>query len=87
MFIVSSTAGPSPFVLNCTNQQRSTYEQDIKELFDITIKDVPFEATVWTPNTILTNNFVQFYILTILLHILPAILIDLVLKFSRRQPM
>ncbi|XP_018060142.1 PREDICTED: fatty acyl-CoA reductase 1-like [Atta colombica] len=78
---------PSPFVLNCTNQQRSTYEQDIKELLDIIIKDVPFEATVWTPNTILTNNFVQFYILTILLHILPAILIDLVLKFSRRQPM
>ncbi|KAG5327386.1 FACR1 reductase, partial [Pseudoatta argentina] len=83
----TSIAGSSSFVLNCTNQQCYTYERDIQMLYEITKKDVPFERIIWTPYTILTDNFVQFYTLTILLHILPAILIDLVLKFSGHRPM
>ncbi|KAG5336094.1 FACR1 reductase, partial [Acromyrmex heyeri] len=82
----TSIAGSSSFVLNCTNQQCHTYERDIQMLYDITKEDVPLERIIWTPHTILTDNFVQFYTLTILLHILPAILIDLVLKFSGRRP-
>ncbi|KAG5330621.1 FACR1 reductase, partial [Acromyrmex charruanus] len=81
-----TTSGSSSFVLNCTNQQCYTYERDIQMLYEITKKDVPFRI-IWTPYTILTDNFVQFYTLTILLHILPAILIDLVLKFSGHRPM
>ncbi|KYN30861.1 Fatty acyl-CoA reductase 1 [Trachymyrmex septentrionalis] len=85
--LITSTVGSSSFVLNCTSQQCNTFGQDIQMLFDITKKEIPLEGVIWTPHTILIDNFVQFYTLTILLHILPAILIDLVLKFSGRRPM
>lgn len=51
------------------------------------VKDIPLEGVVWTPNTILTDNSFTHYILTILLHILPAMLIDLILKLTGHQPM
>ncbi|XP_039310287.1 fatty acyl-CoA reductase 1 [Solenopsis invicta] len=81
----SFTANSTPFVINCVSQKHATYEESKKKLFSV-LKEVPFEE-IWTPNVMLTNNFVLFYILTILWHILPAILIDLILKFSGRQPM
>ncbi|XP_039307351.1 putative fatty acyl-CoA reductase CG5065 [Solenopsis invicta] len=82
----SFTANSTPFVINCVSQKHITYQEGIKLLFSV-LKEVPLEGIVWTPHTMLTNNFVLFYILTILWHILPAILIDLILKFSGRQPM
>ncbi|TGZ48583.1 Fatty acyl-CoA reductase, partial [Temnothorax longispinosus] len=47
---------------------------------------VPFEGIVWTINQTITDNFTLYYILTILLHMLPAMLIDLILNFSGRRP-
>ncbi|XP_024886092.1 fatty acyl-CoA reductase 1-like [Temnothorax curvispinosus] len=85
--LTTFTAGSTPFILNCTNQKHLTYQDGIKLLFSITRDEVPLEGIVWIPNTILTDNFILFYILTILLHILPAILIDLILYFSGRRPM
>lgn len=55
-------------------------------LFNIA-KEIPFEGALWTPYSKMTDSFVLFYILTILFHILPAMLIDIILKFSGRQPM
>ncbi|XP_018304324.1 fatty acyl-CoA reductase 1-like [Mycetomoellerius zeteki] len=85
--LTTSITGSSSFVLNCTSEHLRTYEQDIKILFDTSKNEMPMEGVLWTPHTILTDNFVQFYTLTILLNILPAILIDLILKFSGRRPM
>jgi len=48
---------------------------------------IPFEKMIWTSAVICTDNFVLFYMLTILYHILPATLIDLILKFSGRRDM
>ncbi|XP_077263280.1 fatty acyl-CoA reductase 1-like isoform X1 [Temnothorax americanus] len=84
--LTSFTASSTPFVLNCTMEKNMTYQSATKMLFSAT-NEVPLERIVWTPNTILTNNFTLFYILTMLLHILPATLIDLVLKFFGRRPM
>lgn len=50
-------------------------------------KEIPLEGALWTPYAKLTDSFVLFYILTILFHMLPAMLIDIILKFSGRQPM
>jgi len=47
--------------------------------------EVHLEGIVWTPYLKCTDNFVLFYILWILLQILPAILIDLILKLSGRR--
>ncbi|KAG5314163.1 FACR1 reductase, partial [Acromyrmex insinuator] len=73
-------------VVNCTSFKNCTHQHS-SNIFNNLIKDEPFEGTVWTPGAIVTQNFVLFYILTILLHILPAILIDLILKCIGRQPM
>jgi len=81
-----STAGSTTFVLNCVNQKRITYQFFNSILLSIK-NEVPFERTVGTPSTICINNFVLFYILTILLHILPAMLVDLILKLSGRRSM
>lgn len=51
------------------------------------VKDIPLEGVVWTLHTILTDSSTTHYILTILLHILPAMLIDLILKLMGHQPM
>ncbi|XP_036139889.1 fatty acyl-CoA reductase 1-like [Monomorium pharaonis] len=84
--LTTSEKDSTVFVLNCTSQKLLTYKDSIKLLFSVN-NEVPVEGIVWTPHTILTESFVLFYILTILLHILPAILIDLILKFSGRRPM
>ncbi|XP_011701211.1 PREDICTED: fatty acyl-CoA reductase 1-like [Wasmannia auropunctata] len=84
--LTTLTEDSTTFVLNCVNQKVLTYQDGIKMLFSITKKEVPLEGIIWTLHTILTDNFILFYILTILLHIMPAILIDLVLKLSGRRP-
>ncbi|KYN06164.1 Fatty acyl-CoA reductase 1 [Cyphomyrmex costatus] len=81
-----SITDSTPLVVNCTGQKYISYQNCIKMLFNIG-QDVPFEGALWTPHTILTDNLILFYILTMLLHILPAILIDLILKFAGRRPM
>jgi len=50
-------------------------------------EEIPLEEILWTPSTILTDGSITYYILTILLHILPAMLIDLILKLTKYQPM
>ncbi|KAL6427792.1 hypothetical protein ACFW04_008310 [Cataglyphis niger] len=59
---------------------------------DIVINTIILEISVagtffWTPYTFFTENAIIHYVLSMLCHILPAIIIDLVLKFSGRQAM
>ncbi|XP_018354487.1 PREDICTED: fatty acyl-CoA reductase 1-like isoform X1 [Trachymyrmex septentrionalis] len=81
-----SITDSAPLIVNCTSIKYFTYQDCANVMYTIA-NEVPFEATVWTPYVIFTPNFVLFYILTMLLHILPAILIDLILKFTGHQPM
>ncbi|KYQ54967.1 Fatty acyl-CoA reductase 1, partial [Trachymyrmex zeteki] len=73
-------------ILNCTSQKHLTHPDGVKFFLSIMTDEIPLEGTVWTPNTIVTDNFILFYILTVLLHVLPATLMDLILKFSGRRP-
>lgn len=50
-------------------------------------EEIPLEGILCTPNTILTHSSIIYYRLTILLHLLLAILIDLILKLTKYQPM
>jgi len=86
VYYIRSTASSTTFVLNCVNQKRITYQFMYSMLHNI-IREVPLDRTVWTPNVIRINNSVLFYIYTILLHILPAMLVDLILKLSGRRSM
>lgn len=48
---------------------------------------IPLEDILWVPNiTIATSKFV-YYVLTLLLHLLPALMIDTVLKIAGKKPM
>ncbi|XP_020283244.1 fatty acyl-CoA reductase 1-like isoform X1 [Pseudomyrmex gracilis] len=49
--------------------------------------DVPLGRTIWKPDTILTNSGLLYYILVLVLHIVPALLVDGVLKILRLRPM
>jgi len=86
VYYIRSTTESTTFVLNCVNQKRVTYQFFHTILMSI-VNEVPVERTVWTPGMKYINNFVLFYILTILLHILPAMLVDLILKLSGRRSM
>jgi len=83
---IRSTAGSTTFVLNCVNQKHVTY-QFFHFIFQNICNEIPLEQAVWTPNVMFINNFVLYYILNMLLHILPAMLIDLILKLSGRRSM
>ncbi|XP_018361331.1 PREDICTED: fatty acyl-CoA reductase 1-like, partial [Trachymyrmex cornetzi] len=80
-----SITDSAPLVVNCTSLKYITYEVTQNVSFSV-INEVPLEGIVWTPHLISTQNPVILYILTILLHILPAVLIDLILKFAGHQP-
>ncbi|XP_024886088.1 fatty acyl-CoA reductase 1-like isoform X2 [Temnothorax curvispinosus] len=82
--LTTFTAGFT-FVLNCTNQRPMSH-QNVMKLLSTILTEVPFEGIVWTINQTITDNFTLYYILTILLHMLPAMLIDLILNFSGRRP-
>jgi len=86
IYYIRSTTGSTLFVLNCVSQKSISYESffNTMQLLRLTIF---FEGVILIPYTIYTDNFVLFYTLTIILHILPAVLIDLTLKFSGRRPM
>lgn len=86
MFIISFTAGSTPLVLNCVNEKRVTGEFN-SQIFHSIENEIALEGIVWTSHAIYTDNYILFYILTILLHVLPAILIDTVLKLSGRRTM
>lgn len=47
---------------------------------------VPMSQTIWRPNTKSTRCKINFQIQSIIFHLLPAILIDTVLKLSNKEP-
>ncbi|XP_036143717.1 fatty acyl-CoA reductase 1 isoform X2 [Monomorium pharaonis] len=84
--LTTFTKGSNLFVLNCVNEKRTTHEYDIDMCVRLS-DEIPLEGTVWNQRIIYTTNFTLFYILTMLLHVPPAILIDWVLRCSGRRPM
>lgn len=83
-----STPGSTCFVVNCTSpdDKNISFREFINRLFSLT-KELPFERILWTPGVLFIESSITYYILTILWHILPAILIDLFLKLTKHRPM
>jgi len=51
------------------------------------LKDIPLSGVIWNPSTKITKNFLIYYISMLLLHILPAILLDTIMKLFGLPPM
>ncbi|KAL0103265.1 hypothetical protein PUN28_017515 [Cardiocondyla obscurior] len=82
----STTHTPgSNFVVNNTCQNLFTYEY-IGIMLGIEIKEIPFENSIFPSRVVQTNNWILYYTLMILLHMLPALIVDTILKRSGRQP-
>ncbi|EFN68498.1 Fatty acyl-CoA reductase 1, partial [Camponotus floridanus] len=78
----------STLVINCTfPDEKSMLFQEVINIMLKLLKKIPLEGIVWIPSAVLTKSLIIYYVLTILWHILPAIIIDSVLKFSGHQPM
>ncbi|KOC68039.1 Putative fatty acyl-CoA reductase, partial [Habropoda laboriosa] len=52
-----------------------------------TIRQIPLEGIIWFPRTLLTTNRLFHYVLTLFVHLLPALIIDGVFKMTCRQTM
>lgn len=78
----------TPLVFNCSsgNSKKVTMNENA-QLANIVLNEVPFKDMIWINNITFTTNYALFYILTMLWHILPALLMDLILKYSKRQSM
>lgn len=54
--------------------------------FNIT-KEIPLEGIIWSPRTTITKSPFVYYILVLLLHILPALFLDAIMKLFGARPM
>ncbi|XP_032668844.1 fatty acyl-CoA reductase 1-like isoform X1 [Odontomachus brunneus] len=75
-------------VYNCSanNIKQMTIEEIQKLGFEI-FQEFPPDRMIWSPTVTFTNRRWLYYILMMLLHFLPSIFVDGVLKLSRAKPM
>lgn len=75
-------------VYNCSSNQIKT--MDIQNIvrtgFNIT-KIVPLDNVLWKPYTTITKSKFVYYILVLLLHIIPALFLDGIMKLFGARPM
>ncbi|KAF3420113.1 hypothetical protein E2986_08324 [Frieseomelitta varia] len=79
---------PSIYVYNGSSYQ--IHHISIKEMVKLGLQlneQAPLEGIVWYPQVILTPNRTLHYVLTLFMHVLPALIIDEILKVIGRQPM
>ncbi|XP_011705903.1 PREDICTED: putative fatty acyl-CoA reductase CG8306 [Wasmannia auropunctata] len=74
-------------VYNCSSSQMKSMSIDhIVRIGFSFIKDVPMNNTIWKPGTTITKSYWIYYISVLLLHILPAIFLDGVMKLLGVRP-
>ncbi|XP_076668282.1 putative fatty acyl-CoA reductase CG5065 [Andrena cerasifolii] len=85
---VTVTKDPEVHVYNCTSYQICRVLQQQMIATGLAINETtPLEGIIWYPRTTLTSSSFYHYLLTLILHLLPALLIDGFLKLKGRQPM
>ncbi|XP_006624031.1 putative fatty acyl-CoA reductase CG5065 isoform X1 [Apis dorsata] len=82
------TKDPTTYVYNATSYQ--IHRISNKEMIKMGLKlneEMPFEGIIWYPQTFITSNRFLYFVLTLLIHVIPALIIDEILKITGRQPM
>ncbi|XP_050584483.1 putative fatty acyl-CoA reductase CG5065 isoform X2 [Bombus affinis] len=82
------TKDPSVYVYNGSSHQ--IHRITSKELVAMGLRlneETPLEGIIWYPRTILTSNRLLHYVLTLLTHVLPALIIDETLNAMGRRRM
>nr|XP_003707964.1 PREDICTED: putative fatty acyl-CoA reductase CG5065 [Megachile rotundata] len=82
------TRDPSVHVYNCTSHEvRRIVIRELVTMGLRTNEKIPLEGIIWYPRTFLTSNRFLHYVLTLLIHVLPALIIDGAIKLSGGRPM
>ncbi|XP_011498955.1 PREDICTED: putative fatty acyl-CoA reductase CG5065 [Ceratosolen solmsi marchali] len=86
--IVTITRDPSIHVYNCSSSDiRGVSMSVIVDLGLRFTEKIPLENILWVPQVVIASNKYVYYILTLLLHLLPSLVIDMFLKFAGKKPM
>jgi hypothetical protein len=62
----------------------------VKKLLDLGLEimaERPLDNSLWKPYVYITDNKLLYFWRMILVHLIPAVLVDCLLKLSRRKPM
>lgn len=68
------------------NMKRIMHHENTRIALSV-VREVPYDSVMWNTEVIITDSFFLFYVLSMLWQILPAFLMDLILKCFNRQPM
>ncbi|XP_015116093.1 putative fatty acyl-CoA reductase CG5065 [Diachasma alloeum] len=86
--LIPITADPSVHVYNCASADvKSVSFEELNNMGMRVIDKYPLEGNVWRPGAFHTKSKTVYYLLVLLLHLLPGMVIDTILKFSGRKPM
>lgn len=74
-------------IYNCSsyNVKRLDIRQIVEMGFEI-VRDIPLEGIIWSPRSTITKSVSVYYMLMLLLHILPAVIIDMIIKLIGSRP-
>lgn len=88
LIIFRFTADPSVHVYNCSSADiKSLSSQEVAKIGFQAQEKVPLEGILWRPGVIYVKTRFLYFILVLLLHILPSTILDGVLKISGKEPM
>ncbi|XP_053986401.1 putative fatty acyl-CoA reductase CG5065 [Hylaeus volcanicus] len=86
--IETVTKDPEVHVYNSTSYQiRRILNRELVAMGHRINRNTPLEGIIWYPRTYITTSTFIHYILTWIVHLIPAIFIDALLKLSGRKPM
>lgn len=73
-------------IYNCATGKSSVDEMTGKTIRDAAL-EYPLSQAFWVPNGYTTNSKILFFFLNLFWHVIPAIILDTVLKISGKPPM
>ncbi|XP_029667497.1 putative fatty acyl-CoA reductase CG8306 [Formica exsecta] len=83
----NDTQNIHPFVYNCTSNHSMIQSRlNTIQIGNKTVAEYPLEDIIWTPGLIMTQSYFCYYILVLLLHIIPAVFIDGLLQIAGKNP-
>ncbi|KAF7401192.1 hypothetical protein HZH68_007012 [Vespula germanica] len=82
------TANPEPMVYNASSYNiKKLSMQDVVTLSLEVNQKNPLENAIWYPNLSITSCYIYYYINALLFQVLPALILDRMLKFAGHKPM
>ncbi|OXU23253.1 hypothetical protein TSAR_012798 [Trichomalopsis sarcophagae] len=82
------TKDPNIYVYNCSSSDiKSISMAEIAEMGIGFMETIPLENSIWLPSIKIVRSKLAYYLLTLLLHLLPAVIIDTAFKLAGKKPM